>query len=216
MDDCLSSVETIDEALEVVHGCKKVLLEGGFNLTKFIINDVDVLSTIPIQDRAKDVKDLSFDTSSKALGIQWDVGSDCFYFDVKFSSDLCDHMIITKRTVLSFNCSIYDPLGFLNPLVLKGKLYFQDLCRKKFSWDQPIPDYLLVEWKSWISSLHGLNSLYIPRCLNPYVSKDTVIELHHFNDASERAMGCCSYLRVLNMKGHIHVNKDMSKSVSSA
>ncbi len=38
---------------------------------------------------------------------------------------------VTKRGVLSTNSSIYDPLGFASPFVLKAKAIFQELCRMK-------------------------------------------------------------------------------------
>ena len=54
--------------------------EGGFNLTKFSSNNLDVLKTIQDKDRkdgAKD-KDLAIGVLAKdeALGVRWNVGED--------------------------------------------------------------------------------------------------------------------------------------------
>ena len=46
---------------------------------------------------------------------------------------------LTRRGILSTVSSVYDPLGFLAPLILVGKSLLQDLCRGKVEWDDPIP-----------------------------------------------------------------------------
>ena len=35
---------------------------------------------------------------------------------------------------------VYDPLGLVAPVVLTVKKLFQDLCKKKIGWDDPISD----------------------------------------------------------------------------
>ena len=37
----------------------------------------------------------------------------------------------TKRSL----ASIYDPLGFIAPVIVKMKILFQDICFNKFTWD---------------------------------------------------------------------------------
>ena len=41
---------------------------------------------------------------------------------------------------------LYDPLGILNPVVLKLKLLFQQACQSIASWDDLLNDKLLSEW----------------------------------------------------------------------
>ncbi len=40
---------------------------------------------------------------------------------------------------MSTTSSIYDPLGFASPFVLKAKAIFQELCRMKVDWDEELP-----------------------------------------------------------------------------
>ena len=44
-----------------------------------------------------------------------------------------------KRNILSTLASIYDPLGFVSPFILVGKIIYRNLCDLKFSWDEEIP-----------------------------------------------------------------------------
>ena len=45
--------------------------------------------------------------------------------------------------------SVYDPLGFLAPLLLVGKGLLQELCRGKVAWDDPIPENVRSCWLRW-------------------------------------------------------------------
>lgn len=81
-----------------------------------------------------EVKDLDLDNDilpmERALGVQWCVQSDSF----KFKMTLRDRPL-TWRGILSTVSSIYDPLGFLAPIVLSAKRILQDLCRRQLGWD---------------------------------------------------------------------------------
>ena len=83
VDDCLKSVSSRDEGEVVIQGTKSVLSEAGFNLTKFVTNDLQLLSGIPESECAKD---FSSDCKSKALGVKWNVTRDVLYFDVSVDS----------------------------------------------------------------------------------------------------------------------------------
>ena len=39
--------------------------------------------------------------------------------------------VIIKRSIIQFLASIYDPLGLINPLIVKLKVLFQDMCIEK-------------------------------------------------------------------------------------
>ena len=36
--------------------------------------------------------------------------------------------------------SVYDPFGFLAPLVLRAKKILPEICRRGVSWDEPLPE----------------------------------------------------------------------------
>ncbi len=63
--------------------------------------------------------------------------------------------------------SIYDPIGFLCPLILPAKLLLQELCRQNFGWDGTIPYRLVEQWTKWTSSLSQLADFEVPRCFKP-------------------------------------------------
>ena len=61
------------------------------------------------------------------LGLQWDRKSDEVINDVTKIWKNC-HTVITKRSTFQFLASIYNPIGLINPLIVKLKVLFQDTC----------------------------------------------------------------------------------------
>ena len=59
VDDMLRSVRTREEAADVIRGTKQALKYGGFNLTKYVVNDTQLLQSIDVADRAKEVKEIT-------------------------------------------------------------------------------------------------------------------------------------------------------------
>ena len=201
VDDLLISLPNFDNALEVMHGVKDVLHCGGFNLTKFVANDDQLINEVAEIDRAVEVKELNLESQSKVLGVKWNVKSDNLYFDLQMNM----HSEITRRTMLSTVSSLFDPIGLIAPVLVKGRILFQDVTRLKLPWDETVPPDVSESWSRWLHSLDDLKHVVISRCIKPKEFDDAYAELHHFSDASERAYGCCSYLRLVSKSGKIHV-----------
>ena len=48
----------------------------------------------------------------------------------------------TKRNILSYMASIYDPLGIISPCLILGKVIYSGHCDEKISWDAKAPEHL--------------------------------------------------------------------------
>jgi len=122
VDDCLKSVATEDGAVLLVKQLCQLLSRGGFRLTKWTSNSKLVLDAVPPDERAHCQKNLDLDQSvsiERALGVLWNTDSDKFGIKIK-PVDSED----TRRGVLKTLSSVYDPLGFVCPFVLRAKLIF--------------------------------------------------------------------------------------------
>ena len=207
VDDCLKSVSTVSEAINLVSELKLLAAEGGFNLTKWTSNSPDVISKVPYSDRSKKAQERVLDTltEDRALGVCWRVHEDHLSFQVQRMDQP-----LTKRGILSMLSSVYDPLGLASPFVLKARRIVQTLCRTKIGWDEPIPEMEREQWNQWVSGLQGMDKICVPRCLQPIPSVHR--ELHHFADASEVAYGVVSYLRAVTTDGRINCTIVMAKS----
>ena len=101
--------------------------------------------------------------------------------------------------------SVYDPLGFVAPIIVPAKKLLQDLCKQKLGWDDPISDIDGERWEEWKSQLASLSQITIDRCVKPASLGDLKIaELHNFADASQIAYGAVSYLRLVDVEDRIH------------
>lgn len=43
------------------------------------------------------------------------------------------------RTVLSDISKLYDPLGFLSPIIVRSKMFLQEMWKLNFTWDELLP-----------------------------------------------------------------------------
>ena len=187
---------------------KEVLGYGGFHLTKYIVNDTHLLEQIPESDRAKEVKEIAQESWCKALGIRWDFMTDEFFYVSRYEPE---DTTVTHRTILSIVSAMYDPLGLISPIILRGRMIFQDATRRGLSWDDPVPLDLNKKWGCWLRSLASLSGLRFKRCIIPVGFEDGVLELHNFSDASEVGYGACCYIRCVNRSGRVCVTLLASK-----
>ena len=150
VDNLFNSVEFKDSAIQLIQDVMKIYQRDGFNLPKFTSNRKGVLKSVA--DHRKDsVKNKDLDgklPKERALGICWDFERDTF----KFQIDLKEKPM-TQREMLSNVSSIYDPLGFVAPFILKSKIKLQLLYQDEIGWDERVHDSFISEWIIWQKSL---------------------------------------------------------------
>ena len=110
----------------------------------------------------------------------------------------------SRRKMLSLISAIFDPLGLIAPVAVRGRLLLQEATMIKLDWDEMLPRELQQRWSDWLSDIQHLHALHFPRCMKPF--KTAVSELHVFSDASELAYGCCAYLRNVLPDGTVHLS----------
>ena len=78
------------------------------------------------EDFCKEIVSLNLDKDSlpvhQSLGLSWDLESDSFIFDIQISEQPS-----TKRGFLSMLNSVYDPLGFVAPILINGKILLREI-----------------------------------------------------------------------------------------
>lgn len=141
MDDLVSSVESESTALGLSRESVNFFAAGGFTLTKFATNSVELLKTIPLDKRLN--KDVAFESDTKILGINWNSESDTFFFKLEIPEEEC-----TKRIILSTIARCYDPIGLIAPFILFLKLLMQQLWHLNLDWDVELPQTICGIWKT--------------------------------------------------------------------
>ena len=197
VDDLLRSFPSFEVMRDCILRVRDALAGAGFNLTKCTCTSHNVMPLDATCDTPKET--LLPSTDTKALGVRWNVRDDTLYFSPVDSQ--CEIECLTKRVVLKEVASMYDPLGLISPLVLSGRLIFQETVMRKLDWDAALPDDLAVRWLTWRRNVQRLQDLRIPRPILPCFSIST--QLHHFADASNSGYGCVTYLRAIDQHGII-------------
>ena len=193
-DDVCCSYKSTDIAIDSTSQMRKLLKKGGFYLTKFLSNSVEVLESVPSEDRARDVHlNDSGLPAQKALGVYWDSKCDCLLERVGVRHRPC-----TRRGVMSTIAQTYDPLGLIQPFLLPAKQILQEVCRPSLHWDDDLADSseLGMHWQKWLHALPQLESISIERSFTLLDKKILGFELHTFSDASISGYGICVYIRV--------------------
>ncbi|XP_061167901.1 uncharacterized protein LOC133176855 [Saccostrea echinata] len=169
-------------------------MHGGLRLHKFASNSKAVMDDFEPGDLAKGIVDMDFEKDTptqRSLGLLWDLGSDSFKFSISTETKTT-----TRRGILSVINSLYDPLGFISPVTLNGKLILRKIVASTCDWDDPLPDDLLTEWNAWSRTLSKLEDLRLPRVIVPNLSTAVSKELRIYCDASERAIAAVCFLHV--------------------
>ena len=162
---------------------KDRLSDASFNLRKFQSNDTELEELIKNHyDGENEVLD---EKKTKVLGINWDKARDFLYFDFEDIKSKFQFKIVTKRKVLQALASVFDPLGLINPIIVKLKVYFQKLCISKIEWDTPLDEKLLHEWNLIVSEFDDINAIFIDRnyCYQDESDPFHKVQMHGFCDA---------------------------------
>ena len=82
--------------------------------------------------------DIQNNDKAKVLGIEWDTINDYLIY---FFEDLVERfksVLPTKRSILGIIAKFYDPVGLIQPVIIKLKLLFQEVCLTNVDCDAKI------------------------------------------------------------------------------
>ena len=84
-----------------------------------------------------------------------------------------------KRSVLKVVAQVYDPLGWISPVVITIKILFQKLCMDKEDWDTPLKKEHRELFERWIKDLEQVGTISLSKCYFPGVAGEVKsVQLH--------------------------------------
>ncbi|XP_028413677.1 uncharacterized protein LOC114536534 [Dendronephthya gigantea] len=117
---------------------------------------------------------------------------DTYVDDVQSGGDLVSELetfkkqstiIMEKGKVLAAINGVYDLLGWASPVMITGKILFSELCLRKVSWDEQVPDDIGRRWNKWAKTLRECTEITVPQSVVKPMSQQ--ISIHGFADASQ-------------------------------
>ncbi|CAB0039248.1 unnamed protein product [Trichogramma brassicae] len=148
-------IPNIRSWIESRHG--ELLGSAQLKLGKWAANDPALLRSRETPD---DVVSVNLDEAQSALGVRWLPRRDSFIF-VHHAQP--EKTIYIKRIVLAEVSRLFDPLGWISPIIIVAKILLQDLWLNGLDWDEPLQDELLTRWIEFKSSLPDISRIEIPR-----------------------------------------------------
>ena len=188
VDDLLKSVESIEEAKQVIAEVETVLEQGDFKIKHRVLSgERDTL--LPEED--SNGGNILNSYSGRVLGLSWAPQEDVFKFKISLNfstkkGNKCVEdnitgasfyekvpMILTPRITISQLARVYNPLGLVSPYVLAGKLLMRKTLTNEENddntnkWDEPLSEELKERWIAFFEGLFQLENLHFDRCLKP-------------------------------------------------
>lgn len=200
VDDIHYGADSIEQVVQGRDELITALKSAGLELRKWATNESSVLASLP-----PEMLDLS--PEHRFMGIMWDA-TDSFSYPV---IDLTSNDTITKRELLTLISKVYDPMGWMQPIIITAKLLMQETWKTDCGWDEQLPDHLMMKWRNCRDNLSHINSIKIPRWIG-FSQKIRKFELHGFADASQVAYGSVIFSRIIYDDDIIVVRQITAKS----
>ena len=119
VDNVVTGLNDDDDPIAYYNQLKALFKRARMNIQEFCSNSSILMNYIPGHDKVKQ-------TDVKVLGLRWDSENDDTLRLVP-TNKLNIAANPTKRTVLQAIASIFDPLGFYQPVLLPAKCFLQKL-----------------------------------------------------------------------------------------
>lgn len=202
VDNLLLSVPSTIDAVNLHDAVKPKLASAGFNLRDWTSNDEKFIRAVP--------GSLQIDSNPiSVLGLDWNRKDDTLAIRVNWTPNSNQ---ITKRNILKFVSSVYDPLMLTAPATLPIKILIQECWKEKITWDELLPVGKQARYFKLYNEISRAISTNFQRRYWTFEGDGTVY-LHIFSDASKDAYACCAYLSYSDeLKGHFSSSLVLAKS----
>ena len=182
-DNYLDGGFTREETSKKIYEAIAIMSDGGFNLRKFVTNDQKIRNDL-INNKLLDTSE-----TPSLLGMVWELQDDTLKYKVPDTPQ----GVVSKRKILKFTASHFDPLGLQSGISVNGVDLLSKLWDHNYSWDEPLKPEHQEMWQKVKEDYNIASKIKIPRCHNFDPTKE--INLHVMTDASLKAGACHAYLQ---------------------
>ena len=100
---------------------------------------------------------------SKILGHAWSKDNDT---PEPLAKPFPQEHSVTKRTILSYLGTVYNPLGIISSTMAEGKHIYREACDEKKGWNAEVSPRLKNQWLRWTKQLRDVK---VPRSIASFV-----------------------------------------------
>ena len=137
------TAKNISEGIEIYKMIKLRFLDASFNIRKWKTNIPHLQNCFNnMENQFSPTSKIQANDKVKVQGTVWDTISDHLVFSFENLIESSNHIIPTKRNLLILIAKFYDPIGLIQPIIIKLKLLFQGVCVTHVYWDIEISEQL--------------------------------------------------------------------------
>ena len=103
-------------------------LDASFNARKWKTNSLELQSYIDKTERnISPSSEIQNNDKTKVLGIEWDTINNYLIYSFEDVVGSFKSVLPSKRSILGLIAKFYDPVGLIQPVIIKLKLLFQEV-----------------------------------------------------------------------------------------
>ena len=168
----------------------RLMQEANMPLRQWVSNCPTLLERLALYD-----PEYECPAQSNLLGLDWHINLD----NLAVRKPSWPEETLTRRSLLSRVSQVFDPLGLITPVTIRGRMLVKEAWKVKGDWDSPLTPPFLDEWEVLEPELQSVDELLIPRAV---AVEDAEYDLHIFCDASGYAYGAACYVQGVS-RGHL-------------
>ena len=172
MDDIIFAVDTQAQAVAAQAGVEKILAKGSFVVKEWVTNSVG-----GGQDDQVAVLGVVWSRAGDRLGVRPPLG--------------LPSPPLTKRKILAWIATLWDPLGIVAPGTVQAKVRMQAMWDCGLSWDEPLAEDDETGWRKALGRYAECAAATVPRFMGPVGEGAT--SLNVFCDAGRDAFGTAAW-----------------------
>ena len=189
VDDLFFGADDLLSALQLRDVMINLRRSGGFPLQKWIANNPALTCDLSQHERLRPCwKDFKSEQPVSTFGLAWDPTEDAYRYKAPQPKELTP---ATKRSALSKIARLFDPLGWLSPVIIRAKILGRSLAL--FS------SRKVAGFSSFVDFLSSVELIRIPRWLGTRATH--VFEVHGFASASQAAYAAVLYVTATSPTG---------------
>jgi hypothetical protein len=123
MDDFVAGTEDENDVNVIYYQLSALTRKYSFPMGKWASNSE------PLKDIWR-TGGLDIKSTTQVLGVGWDTTRDTLYTDHRDVTDKAHEGPLTKGQLLQVTSRFYDPMGLMSPVLITGKLIFQETWRR--------------------------------------------------------------------------------------